>query len=120
VEMSKINFEVHQLTRVEGHGNIKVDISDGKVNQVLWEVTESPRFFEVMLKGRPWHDAHVLASRICGICSVSHQIASLEATEAAFGLHPSEQIVLLRKLLYAGEVIESHMLHAYLLASPDF
>ena len=118
--MSKINFEVHQLTRIEGHGNIKVEISDGKVETVLWEVTEAPRFFETMLRGRPWHDVHVLASRICGICSVSHQIASLEATENAFGLRPSEQTVLLRKLLYAGEIIESHALHIFLLASPDF
>jgi sulfhydrogenase subunit alpha len=118
--MSKINFEVHQLTRVEGHGNIKIEVNDGKVEKVLWEVTESPRFFEKMLLNRPWHDVHVLASRICGICSVSHQIASLEATESAFGLQPSEQTILLRKLLYAGEVIESHALHIYLLALPDF
>jgi len=120
VEVRKIDIKVHQLTRVEGHGNIIVKASDGKVGEVRWEVTESPRFFEVMLRGRPWYDAHVLASRICGICSVSHQLASLEATEAAFGIQPSEQTILLRKLLYAGEVIESHILHLYFLAVPDF
>jgi coenzyme F420-reducing hydrogenase alpha subunit len=116
----KINIKVHQLTRVEGHGNIIVKASDGKVGEVRWEVTEAPRFFEVMLQGRPWYDAHVLASRICGICSVSHQFAALEATEAAFSIQPSEQTILLRKLLYAGEVIESHILHLYFLAVPDF
>jgi len=73
-----------------------------------------------MFRGRPWHDAHVLASRICGICSVSHQLASLEATEAAFGIQPSDQTLMLRKLLYVGEVIESHILHLYFLALPDF
>jgi sulfhydrogenase subunit alpha len=118
--MSKINIEINQLTRVEGHGKLVIQAADGKVEAVRWEVTEAPRFFEMMLRGRPWHDAHVLASRICGICSVSHQLASLQATEAAFGLQPSEQTILLRKLLYAGEVIESHTLHLFVLAGPDF
>jgi sulfhydrogenase subunit alpha len=118
--MSKINIEINQLTRVEGHGTLVIQALDGKVGNVRWEVTEAPRFFEMMLRGRPWHDAHVLASRICGICSVSHQLASLHATEAAFGLQPSEQTILLRKLLYSGEVIESHTLHIFVLAGPDF
>ncbi len=120
MEVKKIEVRVNHLTRVEGHGNIVVKASNGKVEELRWEVVESPRFFEVMLKGRPWHDAHVLASRICGICSVSHQLASLEATEAAFGIQPSEQTILLRKLLYCGEVIESHTLHLYFLTLPDF
>ena len=119
MEMSKINIEINQLTRVEGHGKLVVQAADGKVGAVRWEVTEAPRFFEMILRGRPWYDAHVLASRICGICSVSHQLASLQATEAAFGLEPSEQTILLRKLLYAGEVIESHSLHIFVLAGPD-
>ncbi|MFW6150413.1 MAG: Ni/Fe hydrogenase subunit alpha [Chloroflexota bacterium] len=118
--MSTIDINVHHLTRVEGHGNILVKASNGKVEEARWEVAESPRFFEVMLRGRPWTEAHVLASRICGICSVSHQIASIRATEAAFGITPSEQTWLLRKLLYDGEVIESHVLHFYFLAAPDF
>jgi coenzyme F420-reducing hydrogenase alpha subunit len=118
--MSTIDINVHHLTRVEGHGNILVKASNGKVEEARWEVTESPRFFEVMLRGRPWTEVHVLASRICGICSVSHQIASIRATEAAFGITPSEQTWLLRKLLYDGEVIESHVLHFYFLAAPDF
>jgi coenzyme F420-reducing hydrogenase alpha subunit len=120
VEVKKINITVNRITRVEGHGKLVVRSSDGKPAEVRWEVTESPRFFELMLRGRPWHDAHVLASRICGICSVSHQFASLAATEAAFGIQPSEQTMLLRRLLYIGEMIESHMLHVYLMASPDF
>jgi sulfhydrogenase subunit alpha len=118
--MSKINIEIKQLTRVEGHGKLVIKATDGKVDTVSWQVEEAPRFFEMMLKGRPWHDAHVLASRVCGICSVSHQLASLQATEAAFGLQPSEQTLQLRQLLDAGENIESHFLHICVLAGPDF
>jgi len=118
--VSKIHIQVNQLARVEGHGNLIVKASHGKLEELRWEITESPRFFELILRGRPWHDAHVLASRICGICSVSHQLASIQATEAAFGIRPSRQTILLRKLLYAGEIIESHILHLYFLALPDF
>jgi sulfhydrogenase subunit alpha len=118
--MTRINIEINQLSRVEGHGKLIIKAENGKVEKARWEVTEAPRFFERILRGRPWHDAHVLASRICGICSVSHQLASLQATEGAFGLQPSEQTVLLRRLLYAGEVIESHSLHIFVLAGPDF
>ena len=120
MEVRKFHINVHQLTRVEGHGNIIVRVSNGKVEEVRWEVTESPRFFEVMLRGRRWDEVHHIASRICGICSVSQQFASLEATEAAFGIRPSEQTILLRKLLYDGEIIESHIFHLYFLAAPDF
>jgi len=120
VATRKIKIQANKITRVEGHGHLALRTSEGKTPEVRWEITESPRFFELMLKGRPWHDAHVLASRICGICSVSHQFASLAATEAAFGIRVSEQTMLLRKLLYVGEMIESHMLHVYILVCPDF
>jgi sulfhydrogenase subunit alpha len=118
--VKKIDINIHHLARVEGHANLIVRGGNGRAPRVRWEVIEPPRFFEVMLRGRPWHDAHVLASRICGICSVSHQLASIQATETAFGIQPSEHTLALRKLLYAGEVIESHVLHLYFLALPDF
>ncbi len=118
--MTRLNVRTDRLTRCEGHGRLVLRSGAGGPPEVSWEITESPRFFEAMLKGRPWLDAHVLASRVCGICSVSHLFASLQATEAAFGIEPSEQTLLLRKLLYAGEMLESHMLHIYLLAGPDF
>lgn len=118
--MKKINIRVDQLARTEGHGKLVIQATDGGPPHVRWAITESPRFFEAMLRGRPWLDAHVLASRVCGICSVSHLFSALKATEGAFGFEPTEQTILLRKLLYAGEMIESHMLHVYLLAGPDF
>lgn len=118
--MKRINIRIDQLTRTEGHGKLVIQTTDGGPPHVRWAITESPRFFEVMLRGRPWLDAHVLASRVCGICSVSHLFSAIRATERAFRFEPSEQTILLRKLLYAGEMMESHMLHVYLLAGPDF
>lgn len=118
--MKQININVHQVTRIEGHGNIVLNARDGKIEELRWEVTESPRLFEAMLRGRYYEDVSHIASRICGICSIAHSTASMQATEAAFGIQPSEQTLLLRKLLYNAELLESHVLHAYFLVAPDF
>jgi sulfhydrogenase subunit alpha len=118
--MTQVNVNVHYVTRIEGHGNLVLNAKDGKIEKLLWEVPESPRFFEAMLVGRHYDDVHHIASRICGICSIAHTTASIQATEAAFGIQPSEQTILLRKLLYDAEMLESHVLHTLMLAAPDF
>lgn len=118
--MTKVNINVHQVTRVEGHGNIMLNAKDGKIEELRWEVTESPRLFEAMFRGRYYEDVPIIASRICGTCCISHATASIQATEAAFGIQPSEQTLLLRKLLFNAETLESHILHALFLAAPDF
>ncbi|MBN1367453.1 MAG: nickel-dependent hydrogenase large subunit, partial [Dehalococcoidales bacterium] len=117
--MTQIDLNVHYVTRIEGHGNILLNAKDGKIEDLKWEVIESPRLFEAMLRGRHYSDVSMIASRICGICSISHSTCSIQATEAAFGFQPSEQTVLLRKLLYDSELLESHVLHAYFLVAPD-
>jgi len=118
--MTQLNINVHHVTRVEGHGNITVNAKDGKIEEITWEIPESPRFFEAMLRGLNYQDVTWLAPRICGICSVAHSTAAIQATEAAFGVQPSEQTMLLRKLLYHAETLQSHVLHFYFLAAPDF
>lgn len=115
-----LNIDIHKITRVEGHGNIIVNVKQGKIEKLKWEVPESPRFFEAMVKGRRYEEAATITSRICGICSIGHTMASLKATENAFGITPSEQTVLLRKLILNAETIQSHVLHYYFLAAPDF
>lgn len=117
---NNVNVNVHYLTRVEGHGNIKVDVANGEIRECKLEIIEAPRFFEAMLKGRFYDEAALITSRICGICSVGHQMASLSATEDAFGIKISEQEKLLRRLMNCGEYFESHTLHIYFLAVPDF
>ena len=118
--MTQVKVDVHYVTRIEGHGNLILDANNGKIEKLLWEVPESPRFFEAMLVGRHYDDVHHIASRICGICSIAHTTASIQATEAAFGIQPSEQTILLRKLLFDAEMLESHVLHTLFLIAPDF
>lgn len=117
---NNVKVDVHYLTRVEGHGNIKVDIANGEIKECKLEIVEAPRFFEAMVKGRHYNEASLITSRICGICSVGHQMASIHATEDAFDIKISEQEKLLRRLMNCGEFFESHVLHIYFLAVPDF
>jgi sulfhydrogenase subunit alpha len=114
-----VRIDVHHITRVEGHGNIVVDVKNGQLKQCDLEIPETPRFFEAMLRGRPYHESSHITSRICGICAVGHATASLRATEKALGVEPSEQTILLRKLNFHGEILDSHILHAYMLVAPD-
>jgi coenzyme F420-reducing hydrogenase alpha subunit len=73
-----------------------------------------------MLMGRPYTESSHIVSRICGICAVGHATTSLHATEKALGIIPTEQTMLLRKLNFHGEILDSHILHAYMLVAPDF
>ena len=114
-----IHIDVHHVTRVEGHGNIHVDIDKGEVKTVTWSVPEAPRFFEAMVVGRDCREVQPITSRICGICSIGHTFASLKATEAALGITISEQSLRLRKILNHGENLQSHVLHVGYLALPD-
>jgi sulfhydrogenase subunit alpha len=114
-----IKIDVHHVTRVEGHGNIVVDINKGKIEKLQWQVPEAPRFFEAMVKGREYTELATITSRICGICSIGHTFASLKATEAAMGIEISETTRVLRELLLHGETLQSHILHVCYLAVPD-
>jgi len=118
--MSKtINIAVHHLTRVEGHGNIAVNVQSGKIEKCEWQVPEAPRFFEAMVRGRHYSEVARITSRICGICSIGHTLASLKATEAALGIQVTPQTFQLRELMKHAENFDSHVLHVYFLAAPD-
>ena len=114
-----VNIKVNHVTRVEGHGNIRLRASDGKVEHVEWQVPEAPRFFEAMVRGRSFEDIQTIVSRICGICSVTHSMAAIKGIEDAMGIKVSEQTDKLRILCHYGEQMESHILHVGYLVAPD-
>jgi coenzyme F420-reducing hydrogenase alpha subunit len=116
----QVTIDVRHLTRVEGHGNILVRIKDGKLEEARWDVVETPRFFEVMFKGEDFRSVPLLAARICGICSISHCLTTLVATENAFQLAIPKTAAKVRLLAKHGETLQSHLLHLFFLAIPDF
>ena len=115
-----INVEVAPVSRVEGHGDLVLNVKDKKVEKLIFRIPESPRFFEAMLEGKNWDKPSHITSRICGICSVAHTYASIRATESAMGIVPNDMILKLRKLIFHHEIVQSNVLHVYFLAAPDF
>lgn len=118
--MSLNRINVNYLARVEGEGGLDVTLSDGKVTKLEFRIFEPPRFFEAFLEGRTFMELPDFVPRICGICPVAYQMSAIHATEDAFGVQIHPTIRALRRLFYCGEWIESHTLHVYLLAAPDF
>jgi coenzyme F420-reducing hydrogenase alpha subunit len=114
-----LGVRVDYVTRVEGHGNIVVEVRDGALEACRFDVVEAPRFFEAILRGRSVFEAQHITSRICGICACAHSLTSIQAAEDALGVTPSAQTTLLRRLLLDLEFLDSHVLHVYLLALPD-
>jgi coenzyme F420-reducing hydrogenase alpha subunit len=113
-------IHVDYLARVEGEGGLDVFIEDGKIKDLRLNIFEPPRFFEGWLRGRSYMEIPDLTARICGICPVAYQVSGSNAVENAFGAEITKEIRALRRLLYLAEHIESHSLHVYLLAAPDF
>jgi coenzyme F420-reducing hydrogenase alpha subunit len=113
-------IKVDTLARVEGEGGIFIKIADGKITDTKVRIYEPPRFFEAFLRGRSFMEAPDITARICGICPIAYQMSSVHAMEDAIGVTVDGQLRELRRLIYCGEWIESHVLHIYLLHAPDF
>lgn len=112
--------KVGALARVEGEGALHVRVRGGQVERVALEIYEPPRLFEALLRGRPFVETPDVTARICGICPVAYQMSSVQALEALHGVKVDGALRDLRRLLYCGEWIESHTLHAFMLHAPDF
>ncbi|MBN2229451.1 MAG: Ni/Fe hydrogenase subunit alpha [Candidatus Thorarchaeota archaeon] len=113
-------ISVDHIARIEGKAGIEIR-HDGKNVQVSQvNIFEGPRYFEAITLGKPIEEATAVFPRVCSFCAAAHKITGLQAAEKAIGLHPTKQTVKLRELLYIGDYIESHALHLFLLALPDF
>lgn len=119
--MSNVNLDIniHHVTRVEGHGNIALNVKNGAIEKCEWSVVEAPRFFESMVRGRSYKEVYHITARICGICSIGHTLAALRATENAMNIRLNDQDVKLRKVGLHAENMQSHILHVGYLALPD-
>jgi len=118
--MQSRSVKVDYLPRVEGEGAIDIKVKGGKVVDVKLRIFEPPRLFEGFLRGRKFSEAPDITARICGICPIAYQMSAAHAMEDALGVKVGGQLRALRRLVYCGEWIESHILHVCMLHAPDF
>lgn len=118
-QLQPMKIDVEHIARVEGHGNIHIEIENGELTACTWEVVETPRFFEMMFRGLSIEMAPLLAARICGICSISHALASARAAERALQIEVPDVAQQVRLLAKHAETLQSHTLHLFFLVAPD-
>ncbi len=111
---------IPHLGRVEGHGGIRVALADMSVTDVNMDIHEGSRYYEKLLVGKHFRDVQGIITRVCAICSADHTVVALSALESALDVHESERTSVLRGLLLHGAAVESHALHVFALALPDF
>lgn len=110
---------INPISRLEGHGKVVIQLdADGHVEDAKFHVTQF-RGYERFCEGRPFEEMPIITQRICGICPVSHQLASAKACDAILGIEIPETARALRTLLHMAQYIQSHALHFFHLASPD-
>ncbi|HUO17534.1 MAG TPA: Ni/Fe hydrogenase subunit alpha [Verrucomicrobiae bacterium] len=110
---------IEPVTRVEGHAKISIYLdNDGSVSSAQFHVTEF-RGFEKICEGRPFHEMPGLMSRICGICPVSHILASSKAGDMLLGVEIPRAAEKQRRLLNYAQILQSHALSFFHLSSPD-
>ena len=110
---------ISPVTRIEGHARVTIFLNDeGKVDEAYLHIDQF-RGFEKFSEGRYFAEMPIITPRICGICPVSHHLASAKATDDILGVDIPRPAKLLRELIHMGQIIQSHSMHFFELAGPD-
>lgn len=110
---------ISPVTRIEGHARVTIHLDDnGKVEKAFFHVDQF-RGFEKFSEGRHFSEMPVITERICGICPISHHLASAKACDEIIGVEIPRPAKLLRELVHMGQIIQSHSMHFFELAGPD-
>ncbi|GFO64156.1 nickel-dependent hydrogenase large subunit [Geomonas paludis] len=111
--------EIAPLTRLEGHGRVRIYREGCRVERVELQFVDSPRLFEALLVGKSFAEVPEIICRICALCSTVHKVTALLAVENAFGVEVSEVTSLTRDLMLQAGMVQDHALHLYCLVLPD-
>jgi NAD-reducing hydrogenase large subunit len=115
--MKRITIE--PVTRIEGHAKITIRLDDdGQVSGTQFHVTQV-RGFEAFTEGRPYYEMPGITSRICGICPISHLLASSKACDAIMAVRIPPAASMLRELIHCAQFVQSHALSFFHLSAPD-
>jgi coenzyme F420-reducing hydrogenase alpha subunit len=113
-------INLNHICKIEGHADLSLKIEKNSVTKCELKTAEGARFFEALVLGRNVEDVQEIVSRICGICSCAHSVASVQGLEEALGIKPTEQQKFIREILLLAERIRSHATHLYFLSLPDY
>ena len=117
--MPRQKIVIDPVTRIEGHSKISIHLDEqGHVEEAYFHVTQF-RGFEKFCEGRPFSEMPSLMARICGICPVSHLVASAKACDAILAVRIPDNAVRLRKILNLAQIVQSHALSFFYLSAPD-
>jgi NAD-reducing hydrogenase large subunit len=115
--MRKISID--PITRIEGHAKITIHLrEDGSVERTQFHVTQV-RGFEKFTEGRPFYEMPGITARICGICPLSHMLASAKACDVIMAVRIPPAAALLREAIHCGQIVQSHALSFFHLSAPD-
>ena len=115
--MATIN--IPHVSRIEGHASITIDLDEsGKVADTQFHVTQI-RGFEKFVEGRPYYEMPAITARICGICPVSHLLASSKACDEIMAVRIPSTAAKLRELMHMAQIVQSHALSFFHLSAPD-
>jgi NAD-reducing hydrogenase large subunit len=118
-EINDKEIVISPITRIEGHAQVNIFLKDDdSVKEARFKVVDF-RGFEKFTEGRPFYEMPSITSRSCGICPVSHLLASAKACDAIVGVSPPQTAIKLRRLMHMGQMIQSHALSFYYLCAPD-
>ena len=113
------SITIEPVSRIEGHAKITIQLDDaGKVTDTQFQVTQV-RGFEKFTEGRPFYEMPGITSRICGICPISHQLASSKACDAIMAVRIPRPAQLLREIIHCAQFVQSHALSFFYLSAPD-
>lgn len=113
------DLSIEEISKIEGAASLEIKVRNRKIEDLKFSISEWKRFYNQTIRGKPATAVPQLVARICGTCSNAHLLASIEAVEKGFGVEPSQQTILLRKLLFYGLIIRDHALHLYVFSLPD-
>lgn len=116
-----VNFDLslEEISKIEGAASLDIKVRNSTIQDLHFIISEWKRFYTQAMQGKPVLAIPQLVARICGTCSNAHLLASIKAIENGFNIIPSQQTMLLRKLLYNGLIIRDHALHLYVFFLPD-
>ena len=117
--MHTFDINIDSLSKIEGHVDLHLKVKNNKVKNVKLMIVENRRFYEQAVQNTDINSAPQLMSRICGTCSIAHEMCDIEAIEHALNIEPSDQTLVLRNLALYGLMIRDHCLHLGFFSLPD-